>query len=195
VTNSIHLPDSVDDSLPTLMTVELLQQQSEAAHPALTAQRERIEAARSRVDLAKKDYAPDFKVGAAYGLRGGSRADLGSIMFSMNLPLYTGSKQDRAVDQRNAEWIQQKYKLHEQHNQISMKVQQAITDYRRSGERTQLFQQEIIPQARQTVDAMLAGYQVGKVDFLNLVRSQTQLYDYETHIGKPLAVQIKPWQD
>ncbi len=187
VTNSIHLPDSVDDSLPTLMTVELLQQQSEAAHPALTAQRERIEAARSRVDLAKKDYAPDFKVGAAYGLRGGSRADLGSIMFSMNLPLYTGSKQDRAVDQRNAEWIQQKYKLHEQHNQISMKVQQAITDYRRSGERTQLFQQEIIPQARQTVDAMLAGYQVGKVDFLNLVRSQTQLYDYETQYWKAFS--------
>jgi len=67
-------------------------------------------------------------------------------------------------------------------------VQQAMTDYQRAGEQTQLFQQQIIPQARQTVDAMLAGYQVGKVDFLNLIRSQTTLYDYETQYWKALSV-------
>ena len=189
----VQLPIVVDEALRTPVSAEALQQRAGAARPSLTAQSERMGAARSRVDLAKKDYAADFKVGAVYGLRSGnnpdgsSRADFGSVMFSMNLPIYTGRKQDRAVDQRNAEWMQQKYRLHDQRNQVASQVQQAMTDYQRAGEQTQLFQQQIIPQARQTVDAMLAGYQVGKVDFLNLIRSQTTLYDYETQYWKALS--------
>lgn len=191
---AVRLPVSVDEQLSPLMSVETLQQRAETTRPSLAAQTELVGAARSRVELAKKDYAPDFKVGAVYGLRNGnnpdgsSRADFGTLMFSMNLPLYTDSKQDRAVDQRNAEWMQQKHSLHDQRNQVASQVTQAVTDYRRASEQTLLFQQEIIPQARQTVDAMLAGYQVGKVDFLNLVRSQTTLYDYETQYWKALSV-------
>ena len=190
---TIQLPASVDETLLSAASAKVLQERAVAVHPSLAAQTERMGAARSRVDLAKKDYAPDFKVGAVYGLRNGnnpdgsSLADLGSIMFSMNLPLFTGSKQDRAVDQRNAEWMRQKYRLHDQRNQVAAEVQQAVTDYRRAGEQAQLFKQQIIPQARQTVDAMLAGYQVGKVDFLDLVRSQTTLYDYETQYWKALS--------
>ncbi len=193
VTNSIELPNAVDETLPTLMPIDILLQRAEISRPSLMAQAERMGAARSRVDLAKKNYSPDFKVGAVYGLRNGSnadgsrRADLGSIRFSMNLPLYTGSKQDRIVDQRNAEWMQQKYRLQDQRNQVASQVQQAVTDYHRSGEQVKLFHQEIIPQARQTVDAMLAGYQVGNVDFLNLVRSQTTLYNYETQYWSALS--------
>ncbi|HGX93383.1 MAG TPA: TolC family protein [Candidatus Tenderia sp.] len=192
-TDAIVLPAAVDERLQTLLDAQQLLQQAETARPRLAAQGERMGAARSRIDLAKKEYAPDFKVGAVYGLRGGnnpdgsSRADLGSIRFSMNLPLYTGSKQDRAVDQRKAEWLTQKYQLQDQRNEVASQVQQAMIDYRRAGEQVALFKQEIIPQARQTVDAMLAGYQVGKVDFLNLVRSQTTLYNYETQYWNALS--------
>lgn len=192
-TETIQLAVTVNEVLPALYTAEALQQQAINTRPVLAAQTKRFRAAGSRVDLAKKDYAPDFKVGVVYGLRNGSnlngrRSDFGSIMFSMNLPLYTSSKQDRAVDQRNAEWMQQKYRLHDQHNQVASQVQRAITDYRRAGEQAKLYQKEIIPQARQTVEAMMAGYQVGKVDFLNLVRSQTTLHDYETEYWKAFSV-------
>ncbi len=191
--NPLQLPREVDERLPEPVSSSTLLERAKTTRPKLQAQIERMGAARSRVELEKKGYAPNFKVGAMYGLRGGSnpdgssRSDFGSIVFSMNLPIYTGSKQDRAVDQRNAEWIEQKYQLHDQQNQVASQVQQAITDYRRGGEQTRLFQQEIIPQARQTVDAMLAGYQVGKVDFLSLIRAQTTLYDYETQYWKALS--------
>ena len=191
--SNIQLPQMVTEKLPALMRVTVLQQRAESSRPILAAQQGRMNAARSRVDLAKKEYAPDFQLGAVYGLRNGnnpdgsSRDDMGSIMFSMNLPLYTGSKQDRAVDQRNAEWMQHKYQLQDQRNQVASQVQQAATDYQRAGERAQLFRQQIIPQASQTVDATLAGYQVGKVDFLSLLRSQTTLYDYETQYWKALS--------
>lgn len=191
--SNLQLPQMVAEELPALVGVEALQLRAESSRPILAAQQGRMNAARSRVDLAKKEYAPDFQVGAVYGLRNGNnpdgsnRSDMGSIMFSMNLPLNTGSKQNRAVDQRNAEWMQQKYQLQDQRNQVASQVQQAITDYQRAGERAQLFHQQIIPQASQTVDATLAGYQVGKVDFLSLLRSQTTLYDYETQYWKAFS--------
>ena len=179
--------------LPTLKQAERLQQQAKNSRPTLMALTEQSQAAQRRVELAEKDYAPDFKVGATYGLRSGSnidgsrRADFGSILFSMNLPLYASSKLDRAVAQQSAQWQQKKYQLQDRRSQVASQVRRAITDYSRSRQRTALFRQEIIPQASQTVDAMLAGYQVGKVDFLSLIRAQTTLYDYETQYWKALS--------
>ncbi|MEQ8495984.1 MAG: TolC family protein, partial [Gammaproteobacteria bacterium] len=45
----------------------------------------------------------------------------------------------------------------------------------------------IVPQARQTVAAMLAAYQVNEVDFLNLVRAEITLYDYEMQYWEAIA--------
>jgi cobalt-zinc-cadmium efflux system outer membrane protein len=191
--DNITLPAAVVETLPVLKPVQVLQEAASATHPRLAAQQRRMHAARGRVELAKKDYAPDFQLGAIYGLRNGdnpdgsSRVDMGSILFSMNLPVYSGAKQDRAVDQRNAEWVQEKFQLQDQRNEVASQVQQAINDYQRASEQVQLFQQQIIPQARQTVEATLAGYQVGKVDFLSLLRSQTTLYNYETQYWKSLS--------
>ena len=176
VETSITLPESVVDALPNLLSVQALQDKAIVTRPLLAAQQGRTHAARSRADLAKKGYAPDFQLGAIYGFRNGdnadgsSRSDMASIIFSMNLPIYSGSKQDRSVDQRNAEWVQQKFQLQDRRTLVALEVQQALSDYQRSGERASLFQQQIIPQANQTVDTTLAGYQVGKADFLILLR-------------------------
>ncbi len=174
-----------DERLPALRAETLLHRQAETSRPLLLAQKHRIDAARSRVELAKKDYYPDFNLGVAYGFRdglnpdGSARADMASLRLSMNLPLYSGSKQDKAVDQRNSELLQQNYKLADTREQIFAQISQAVADYRRASEQVSLFKRGIIPQSRQTVDSMLAGYQVNKVDFLNLVRAQLTLYNYE----------------
>jgi len=189
----VELPAQVDERLPALATLNELHQRAQATRPNLEAQAFRIKAARTRVELAKKDYYPDFKLGAVYGLRdgnnldGSSRSDFATFQFSMNLPIFTGAKQDRAVDQRNAEWLRQKYSLDDQRNAVASQVNQAATDFQNRAKQAKLFKTQILPQARQTVDAMLAGYQVNKVDFLNLVRSQTKLYNYESAYWKTLS--------
>ena len=72
-------------ALPALIPETILYQLADEDRPLLAALRSRIEAARARLDLAKKDFYPDFILGAAYGFRqgtdtgGGSRADFASI--------------------------------------------------------------------------------------------------------------------
>jgi outer membrane protein TolC len=81
-----------------------------------------------------------------------------------------------------------RYALQDEVNAMRAEISQAVADYRRAREQLVLLDSGIIPQARQTVQSMLAGYQVGEVDFLNLVRSQVTLYNYETLYWKAVTL-------
>ncbi|MCF6325048.1 MAG: TolC family protein [Gammaproteobacteria bacterium] len=186
VTTRLVLPSEVVENLPVMRDEVQLVAQAAALRPMLGARQQRLQAARLRLELAEKNYYPDFSIGAAYGLRqgdnpnGSSRDDLVSLMFGMSLPIYSGTRQDRAVDQRNAERMGQRYALADAHNRVEAAIGRALSDYQRGREKVVLFKTGIIPQARQTVSSMLAGYQVNKVDFLNVMRAQITLYNYET---------------
>jgi outer membrane protein TolC len=105
----------------------------------------------------------------------------------MSVPLYAGRKQNRAVDQRNSERLQQRYELQQEIDRVRSAVATALSDYEQAREQARLFEAGIIPQARQTVASMRAGYQVDKVDFLNLVRSQINLYNHEIRYWQSLS--------
>lgn len=185
----IRLPDKIDSQLPTIKQENLLYRQAETSRAVLESNRQGINAAQSRLDLAKKDYLPDFNLGASYGARantpvGDRRADLLSLNLSMNVPIFAAQKQAKAVDQRTSELMQERYALQDQWNKVRSQISQSYNDYRRAKDQVVLFETGIVPQARQTVASMLAGYQVNKVDFLNLVRSQLTLFEYETQYWK-----------
>jgi len=187
--DEVRLPDKIDSQLPGIKQENLLYRQAEASRAVLEGNRQGINAAQSRLDLAKKDVLPDFNLGASYGARdntpsGDRRADLLSLNLSMNVPIFAAQKQAKAVDQRTSELMQEKYALQDQWNKVRSQISQSYNDYRRAKDQTVLFETGIVPQARQTVASMLAGYQVNKVDFLNLVRSQITLFEYETQYWK-----------
>jgi outer membrane protein TolC len=185
----LRLPDKVELQLPTIKQEPQLYQLAETSRAVLEGNRQGINAAQSRLELAKKDVLPDFNLGASYGGRanmptGDRRADLLSLNLSMNVPIFAAQKQAKAVDQRTSELMQEKYALQDQWNKVRSQISQGYNDYRRAKDQAVLFETGIVPQARQTVASMLAGYQVNKVDFLNLVRSQITLFEYETQYWK-----------
>ena len=188
----VSLPSTIDSHLPRLLSEDQLYQQAEDYRALLAAQRQTVNAAQSRLALAKKGYYPDFKVGAYYGgrddtINGQQRADFLSLKLSMTVPIFAESKQSQAVKQRSSELMQQKYALQDEWNKVRGQISQAHNDFQRASNQVSLFKNGIIPQARQTVASMLSGYQVNKVDFLNLLRSQITLFNYETQYWKALT--------
>jgi outer membrane protein TolC len=164
-----------------------LKQWAREHRPMLLAMDARVQAADTMVALAQKDYYPDFNVGASYGFRQGinpanrkSRPDFASIMLTMTVPLYSGSKQDKAVDQRMAEKAHAQFSRQDAANRVDADIDAAASDLSIAHHQVVLFEKGILPQARQTTASMLAGYQVNKVDFLNLVRAQ--LSEFNTDI-------------
>lgn len=188
----INIPKQIAENLPVLQSESALFVQAESYRALLASRRETIHAAQSRLALAEKDFYPDFKIGAYYGgradtLSGKERADFLSLKLSMTVPIFAASKQSKAVDQRHSELMQQRYALQDQWNNVRVEISTAYSDFQQTKNQALLFKSGIIPQARQTVASMLAGYQVNKVDFLNLVRSQITLYNYETQYWKALT--------
>ena len=190
----IRLPQVPQNiNLPQLPGETELLQAALDGRPLLDVQRERTEAARMRLDLAKKDYYPDFTLGAGYGFRdgnnpdGSSRADFASFRLSINLPIYSRGKQSKAVEQRNSEYFQRKHLFNDTLRSVQATIARNLAQYQASREQVSLYGTAIIPQAQQTVSAMLSGYQVNKVDFLNVLNAQITLYNAQISYWEVLS--------
>lgn len=191
----VSLPNEVSTMMPNLVDESVLYQLADAARPHLKQMDAQVGAAQSRLDLAKRDYYPDFTVGMTYGDRagdntipaGGARSDFVSVMVGIKVPLYAGRKQSKAVSQKNYELQTNRYALLDEKNRVMADISTAATDYHRAKQQFALFGDGIVPQAQQTVQSMLAGYQVSEVDFLNLVRSQITLFNYQLQYWKAFS--------
>lgn len=191
----IVLPEKVSTELPKLRPETILYDQAHTLRPLLDVEANYINAAEARLKLARKQYYPDFKLGVTYGDRrgdnplpiGGPREDFLSVMLSVNLPIYHKRRLDREVSQRRLELRQSNESLRDQWGVVRAEISSAATDYDEARKLFELFDTGIIPQARQTVASMLAGYQVSEVDFLNLVGSQVTLLNYEVQYWQALS--------
>ncbi len=175
---------SVSLNLPSILPLATLQEMSLSSRPGLLALERKTDASKSRIALARKEYYPDFTVGAAYGFRqdtadGLDRSDFASLRLSMNLPIWSNSKQDKAVAQRTSEALAAKRELHDFKNKVFSEISSEFSEFTNTSWQSELLHSSLIPQAEQTAAAMLKGYQVNKVDFLNVVRAQLALYNYK----------------
>jgi len=183
---AIILPDSVNTKMPKLMPETKLQTLAHVSRPSIKAAKKRIDSVQQKVALARREKYPDFRIAAIYGQRE-NRSDLASLQLGMSLPIFMGKKQSKMVDQRSSELLQANYSLQDLYAMVDREISMAIAKYVSASEQAQLFKTGIIPQAKQTVDSMRAGYQVNKVDFLNLVRTQITLYNYETQYWQSIS--------
>lgn len=194
----ILLSNDVDKQLPNIPASADFQKQGSQDRPLLEERKKAIDAAQSRLELAKKDYYPDFTIGASYAWRqdtpsGQSRSDLASIRLSMNLPLFTDSKQSKAVAQRKSELLKERYALEEAERGINNEINQALILYQSSYQQFKLFEDNILPLAQQTVLSSLDAYEVGKTDFLNVLRAKNTWFEYQMQYWQALIDAKKAW--
>ena len=195
---AVALPQQANETLPPAPDSANLIKLAESSRPLIVSRRNTLAAANDRTQLAEKDIYPDLRLGASYGFRrdapnGTTRADLASITLNVNLPLFAGSRQDKAVSQRRAEAQKEEYSLQDAKVQVGNEIEQAMAEYLAAREQASLYKSGIIPQASQTAAAMMAAYQVNKVDFLNLVRAQITLYNDENQYWKTISAGWQAW--
>lgn len=172
----LDLPESHAFGSP----VETIEQQ----RPLLLAWKKRIQKAESSVKLARRDYWPNFAVGASYRQRdnlsnGAVMHDFFSATFSINIPLFFKRKQGAKVAEKELALSA----LHAQYRNVYISVlsdlESADAEMERNRKRVELYEGGILIQAQQSLESAQAGYQVGKVDFLTLISNWMMLQNYE----------------
>jgi outer membrane protein TolC len=159
-------------------SIDNLQQQAVEDNPMLKALKQDISARGKNVELARRDYFPDFSLKFAYGQRD-DRLDMYTGMVEMNLPIFFKSKQERKVAEAYADIRSAQAKYDGAQNEILYMIADMGSMTQRLERKIELYRTGIIPQARLQIDTAMSAYMVNKADFMTLLDSRMRLYRYE----------------
>lgn len=174
------------------LQLESLRGTALAERPQLLGLQSRIDRSATALELARRDYYPDFDLKLAYGQRanmldGTGRDDLLSLTVAINLPVWRENKRDPGVAEAIAMRNQARDLYRAQLNEVSSQLRRQVASAEQSLQSVRLYEQGILPQARLAVESSLAAYRVGRVDFLTLLDSQMTVLDYEISHASALS--------
>ena len=174
-----------DELLPQNLTS--LQEQAVSARPELHAALAAVFRDQHAANLARLDYKPDVTLGFSWidvadgGLaKSANGQDALLLTAGINLPVYK-KRLDSSVRSAEAGAVASA------RNYDAMKdaTLEEVTDlFARTNSHQQmltLFEEDILPKARQTLQVSSQAYNVGEVDFLQLIDNWRQLLRYEVN--------------
>ena len=144
------------------------------------------------VDLAQKDFRPDFELSYMYENTDRKFRDYYMLSFSVNFPRRKPRRAALAQAQVNVERAQQEQDSELQ--AVLAEVQKQYVTIKASEEQLLIYRDGLIPQAQATIQAGLVAYQSNRVDFESLFSSymdvlnldleyQQTLLDHETALA------------
>ncbi len=170
---------------PIQFSLEEIQQAALDTRPALKGMEHAILKWKAAEDLARRMIWPDFTLSLAYRQRDRiagdpvKGADFLSFGVGMNLPLFKGRKQRQQVVEAQANIRMAQSQEESVRQQILFQTRVAFLEIERHSEEATLFRTAILPQAEQSLESAMSGYQVDKVDFLTLLNNQVTLFNFE----------------
>ena len=145
-----------------------------------------IERNQYAVNLAQKDYLPDFSVNYMYQQRP-DLPDMHGFTVTANIPIYYRSKQREAVKEQTLQLVSAQRSKENRQTELFFAVKQQYLLAKSSEQLLKLYSQVIVPQSSLTLESSMASYQVGTVDFLTILTNFTVVLDYEVSYYRELA--------
>ena len=135
--------------------------------------------------LAREAYKPEWMLGVNYGIRdgrnadGSNRADFLSAMVTVDIPLFSGKRQDRRLEARQHQLQAAKFAFDDQYRELNQMLDSSYAEWERLQERERLYKSTLLPQARQNAESALLAYQNDTADFANVMRARITELDIE----------------
>ncbi len=167
--------------------LEYLQQQAVMARPELHAQLAAVRRDRSAVNLARLDYKPDVTLGVSWIDVAGTGVspvangrDSFLLSAGVNLPIYR-KRLNSSVRSAEAQVVSTVREYDSLRDGTLEEVTDLFAQARSQEDLLLLFREDILPKARQTLEVSNQAYNVGEVDFLQLIDNWRQLLRYEVN--------------
>jgi len=160
------LPDARE-----LPDVRSLREQALIVHPTLKALNAQLLAHQAQQALAERDYYPDFNVSAGYNSLWNQNEKRFTVGVGINLPL-DQSKRNARADETRASAKQVQWQITDKQAEVAGAVQRAYNSVEESRHILILYQNKLLPLAKENLQAGKYGYQSGKGDFLDLVSAE-----------------------
>lgn len=153
--------------------------------PELRKDEKAIQRAELAVNAARKEYYPDSTIQAGY-FNMGSMPPMYQVSASFRIPLYFFRKQRPAVAEQADRLAASRrdYEASTQSLQFRIKDDQLMADT--ANQLVKLYSQTVIPQASLALEASMASYETGTVDFLSVLTNYVTVVEYEMNYYEEL---------
>lgn len=140
------------------------------AHSAeLAAARIAVTAADRSTNLANKSYYPDLTVSAGIMPRGGDFSPMWLLSVGGPIPVFAGSKQNRAVEESGARAAASRSNVDALEQVLRLRVRERLTALSALSETIRIYRDGLLIQSQATAETTLTQYQVGKVGFASVL--------------------------
>ncbi len=182
----IGAPEEVQKS-PLVYSLEELTQRGTENYPELKRQQQFIEQSQFAVNLAQKEYYPNFSVAFSYQNRSSGLPEMWGARFSATIPVFYKSKQRQGVNEAVSILAGVKRMEENIRTEMFYSVKEQYLMARASEALADLYAKAIVPQSTLALESALASYEVGAVDFLTMLNNFTTVLDYETNYYQELT--------
>lgn len=165
-------------SLPLPFTLEELLARTADTAPELRRDEKMMQRGELAVNLARKEFHPDYTVSAGYYNMGGMPP---MFEFRLEIPLrvHSASKQKPAVDEQVFRLGEARRNYEAAGQNLQFRVREAYAAAETAFRLMNLYSDTILPQSGLTVESSLAGYQTGSTDFLSVLSNVITRIDSE----------------
>jgi len=182
-------PEEITKSELTPTLTEITDATSEHA-PLLRSSSDIIDSREEALKLAKKEYLPDFILGATYFNRDGGSGDLDDIWevsLGLRVPLYYWRKERFGVNEAAIEVTEAQENYESTKNDLLFQIKDDYITATTAEKLIELYQTGIIPQSTLSLESAISGYQVGNIDFLTLLNNLITLFNFELEYYQQLT--------
>jgi len=165
-----------------------------ARNPELEALDFELQAAKNKVDLAKKKFWPDVGVGVGWTDTGSAlnpgMSDSGKdpiiLMFTMNLPIWREGYKAAEL-QAKANVRKASYQKKQAENTIIARAERSLYDFEDSDRKRNLYGDVLIPKSEELLEASETAYKSGTIDFLSLINAQQKLLEFQLYYERAMT--------
>lgn len=154
-------------------------------NPAVQAQQAMVNKAQAEVDVAKKEFRPDFNLQYMYENTDRKFRDYYAVTFGINLPNRGRRKAELAEAEASRE--QASKQLEAELQQRLADVQQQYVAAQTSEEQLKIYSDGLIPQSDTTFRSALAAYQANRQDFQTLLFAFLDVLNLQLDYQRELA--------
>jgi cobalt-zinc-cadmium efflux system outer membrane protein len=120
-----------------------------------------VEAAAAAIDAAGAEKRPDWSITASYGQRADGRSDMIMLEVGIGLPLFARNRQDRGVAAREADYRAALAMREDLRRQQAARVRADFARWEGLKRQVALYEQSLLPLARDRSATALAAYRAG----------------------------------
>jgi len=153
--------------------------------PLLVRDERIIQKAELAVNLAHKDYFPDFTVSGGY-FNQGSMPPMYQVRVDITLPLYYRQKQHAALTEQTQILSQARRQYEATNQNLHFQIQDLYLLVDASWKLLELYAKTTVPQASLAFESSLSSYEAGSVDFLSVLSNYLSVFDYEMNYYEEL---------